>query len=275
MTISNPHPSAQIIKERIGDLQPRMAIVLGSGLKALADEIENPIIIPYSDLPGFPSVHVKGHGNRLLIGTLAGLPIACLHGRDHAYESQSYEGVKTYVRALKLIGCEIFLATNASGSLRKEITPGSLVLIKDHINCHPGNPLTGLNDDEFGPRFLPMNDVYNASIRAKLLNCAKELGIGLREGIYLSVLGPMYETAAEVKMFQILGAEVIGMSTIPEVIVAHHCGMKIVAIATATNYATGVSNETHDHDLVVKNAAKAGPKLVRLVKRFAEMLDAE
>lgn len=265
---SNAHLAADIIKKQLPSFEPKIGIVLGSGLGSIADELEDATTIPYQDLPGFPEATVFGHGGKLVLGYLAGIGVVCLQGRSHSYEGASPDVVKTYVRTLKLLGCDYFMATNASGSLREDVGPGELMLITDHINFQPGNPLVGPNDDEFGPRFYPLDNAYDASLREKLLKIAHKNDISLNQGVYVSVLGPNYETAAEIKAFRILGADAVGMSTVPEVLVANHCGMKVAVIATITNYATGLAKTSHSHEAVVMMASVAAEKLKILVKQL-------
>ena len=262
------HLAAKIIKERLPSFEPTIGIVLGSGLGSFADQLEDAVTINYKDLPGFPEVTVHGHGGNLVLGYLSGVAVICLQGRAHTYEGASFETVKTYIRTLKLLGCDYFLATNASGSLREDVGPGSLMLITDHINMQPGNPLVGPNDDEFGPRFFPLDNAYDHDMREKLLKIAHEENISISQGVYLSVLGPNYETAAEIRAFRILGADAVGMSTVPEVLVANHCGMKVAVIATITNYATGLAHTSHSHESVVLVANKAAEKLNQLVRSY-------
>lgn len=266
---SNSHASAAIIKQRFPTFNAKIGIVLGSGLGSFTDQLEDPIFISYADLPGFPEITVHGHGANLVLGYLSGVPVICLQGRAHTYENISnYETVKTYIRTLKLLGCDYFLATNASGSLREDVGPGELMLITDHINMQPGNPLVGPNDDRFGPRFYPLDNAYDLTTRNTLLAIAHKQHINLHQGIYLSVLGPNYETAAEIRAFRIWGADAVGMSTVPEVLVANHCGMKVAVIATITNYATGLTSTSHSHEGVVQMANQASEKLNCLVKQF-------
>lgn len=262
-----------VIQSKSNGFKPVLGIVLGSGLGALAEKIENKVVIPYSLIPGFPeSDAVKGHSGQLVLGDLNGTPVACLQGRSHYYEKGRYDEVKMYVRALKLLGCEYFLATNAAGSFHAHIPPGSLVCVTDHINFQGSNPLIGLNDDEFGPRFPPLDTAYDADMRKQLHAHAQALNIPLHEGVYIAVLGPSYETAAEIRTFKMWGADVVGMSTVPEVIVAVHCGMKVGVISTVTNYVTGLSSESHDHDNVVAVANKASESLTELIYQFAGSL---
>lgn len=265
---SPAHLAAAEIKKIIPDFNPVIGIVLGSGLGSFADQLDNAVSIDYAQLPGFPQTSVYGHGNKLVAGYLYGVGVVCLQGRAHAYEGVEYSVVKTYVRTLKLLGCEYFLATNASGSLREDIGPGELMLITDHINQQPSNPLVGPNDDEFGPRFFPLDNAYDKTTRQTLLQIALKDQINLHQGVYLSILGPNYETAAEIRAFRIWGADAVGMSTIPEVLVANHCGMKVAVIATITNYATGLAPTSHSHEAVVLMASQAAEKLNRLIKGF-------
>ena len=275
MTTSTPssaHLAAEIIQQRAPNYKPVIGIVLGSGLGSLADQLENPIKINYDDLPGFPKTTVHGHGSNLVLGTIQGVQVACLQGRAHAYEGVSYDVVRTYVRTLKLIGCEYFFATNAAGSLREDVGPGELMLITDHINLQPGNPLVGPNDETVGPRFVPLDQAYNPEMRQKLLQLALQENINLNPGIYISVLGPNYETAAEIRAFRIWGADAVGMSTVPEVLVANHCGMKVAVISIITNYATGLACTSHSHEAVVMMASQAAIKLNRLIHCFVAEL---
>lgn len=269
---SNAHLCANYIKENHPSYQPQVGIILGSGLGSFAEKLENAVTISYEQLPGFPKISVHGHQGGLVLGTLHGIDIICLKGRAHSYEGNTHEVVKTYVRTLKLLGCEYFFATNASGSLREEVGPGELMLITDHINLQPGNPLAGPNDDEFGPRFFPLDNAYDQKVREKLLSVAKQQNINLHQGIYLSVLGPNYETAAEIRAFRTLGADAVGMSTVPEVLVANHCGMKVGVIATITNYATGLAKTSHSHEAVVEMANHAASNLSILLKAFIQGL---
>ena len=266
---SPAHLAAALIRKVHPSFKATVGIVLGSGLGQFADELDDPVTIEYKDLPGFPQLTVKGHGGKMVLGYWQGVGVVCMQGRAHTYEGlHNYDTVKTYVRTLKLIGCDYFIATNASGSLREEIGPGELMLITDHINLQPSNPLIGENDDEFGPRFYPLDNAYDQSMRDRLLALAKNNSIALHQGIYLSVLGPNYETAAEIRAFRVLGADAVGMSTVPEVLVAHHCGMKIAVIAMITNYATGLNKTLHNHDDVVMMASSAAEKLNVLLKQY-------
>jgi len=265
---------AQIILAHYpNDFTPKVGIVLGSGLGNFTDFIENKVTIPYQQIPSFPQPTVKGHQGELVLGHCQGVPVVCLKGRAHLYEGIDPQVIKTYVRTLKSLGCEYFIATNASGSLDPNMLPGEIMLITDHINFMPINPLVGPNDDEYGPRFLPVDNAYNADLQKMLSDAALSAGITLHQGVYFAVQGPQYETAAEIKAFRILGADAVGMSTVPEVLVAHHCGMKVGALATITNFATGLSKVSHNHNDVVAVAEKASQKLQQIIQQFLRNLN--
>lgn len=266
---SYPHLAADYIKKLYPSFKPTVGVVLGSGLGQFADELQDSVCISYDELPGFPKITVHGHGGNLILGYWNGVGVVCLQGRAHTYEGlENYETVKTYVRTLKLLGCDYFLATNAAGSLREEVGPGELMLISDHINMQPSNPLIGVNDEEFGPRFYPIDNAYDKEMREDLLAIAAKNSINLPEGVYISVLGPHYETAAEIRAFKIWGADAVGMSTVPEVLVANHCGMQVAVISTITNFATGLAATAHNHDAVVATAQNAANKLNLLIKEY-------
>lgn len=266
---NNAHLAANYIKKLYPSFKPSIAVVLGSGLGQFANELQDSVSISYQDLPGFPNITVQGHGGNLILGYWNSIGVVCLQGRAHTYEGlENYETVKTYIRTLKLLGCTYFIATNASGSLREDVGPGELMLISDHINFQPINPLIGPNDEDYGPRFYPLDNAYDQEMRFSFLSLAKKNEIKLSEGVYISVLGPHYETAAEIRAFKILGADAVGMSTVPEVLVANHCGMRVAVIAMITNYATGLSKQIHSHEGVVAMAESAATKLNLLLKQY-------
>lgn len=273
MTLSsaiNPNAVAAKIRERFPEYEPKLGIVLGSGLGGFADELQDKVSIPYAELPGFPVMSVHGHSGAMVLGRMSGVDVVCLQGRAHSYEGPSHEAVKMYVRTLKCLGCEYFIAISACGSLRPEVGPGELMLIHDHINFQPGNPLIGPNDDAFGPRFFPVDEAYDPAARSTMLRIAMEEEIQLTEGVYIAVSGPNYETAAEIRAFQRLGADAVGMSTVPEVLVAVHCGMKVLVIASMTNYATGIAETSHSHEAVVAMAMQSSEKVKRLMRKFIQ-----
>ncbi|MBA2651503.1 MAG: purine-nucleoside phosphorylase [Tatlockia sp.] len=270
---TSAHLAAEKIRQVLPNFQPKIGIVLGSGLGSFVQQLDDTVTLDavtlsYEELPGFPKLTVQGHSGKVVLGYLNGTGIICLQGRAHNYEGSNHEAVKTYVRTLRLLGCEYFIATNAAGSLREDVGPGELMLIRDHINLQPGNPLTGPNDDEFGPRFFPLDNAYDKNLCEKLLELAEKEQIPLHQGVYIAVLGPNYETAAEIRAFRILGADAVGMSTVPEVLVANHCGMKVAVISIMTNFATGLATTSHDHGEVIKMAELAAGKLTKLLKQF-------
>jgi len=278
MTLPNtsyPAQAVDYIKNRAANFQPKLGLILGSGLGELANQIKNPIKFNFSELPGFPVSTVSGHAGCLILGELGGMPVACYQGRVHAYEGASAQEFKTFIRTLKLLGCETLLITNSSGSLRPEVGPGELVLISDHINFHFGNPLIGPNDEEFGPRFFSMDHVYDAKIRQSCLKTAEQLDIKLHEGVYISVLGPCFETPAEIRAFRTLGADVVGMSTVPEVIVARHCGLRVAVVSVITNFAAGMSAEEISHEGTLHYGKLGTAKLTRLLVAVIENMKHE
>ena len=268
MSISFPFQAAKVIQQHKPGFLPKVGLVLGSGLGGLGDELTDKTIIPYAELPGFPQSTVAGHAGRLILGYLVNVPVACLQGRAHYYEGAKNDNIKTMVRTLKAIGCELFFATNAVGSLRPEVGPGSLVAIHDHINLQANNPLIGANDEEFGERFVSMDFAYDPELRKVLHKVAYEQGINLSEGVYLAVLGPMFETPAEIRAFRILGADMVGMSTVSEVIVARHCGLKVVAVSAVSNFAAGMSDEIITHEGTLHFAGQAAVNMMTLIRGF-------
>ncbi len=265
---SNAHKACNLIQDQFPEFNPKIGVILGSGLGAFAEQLNDAKKLSYTSLPGFPNCDVFGHAGALTIGYLNNTGVVCMQGRAHSYEGSQNEVVKTYVRTFKLLGCEQLLIVNAAGSLRENVAPGELVLITDHINLQPTNPLVGRNDDEFGPRFFPLDKAYDLDMRQKLLDIAAKNDINLHQGVYLATLGPNYETAAEIRAFKMLGADVVGMSTVPEVLVASHCGLKVAVISTITNFATGLTTISHSHDEVVKTASLAAGKLNLILSEF-------
>ena len=252
--------AATVIKHRFAESVPRVAAVLGSGLGAVADLITDPRLIDYADLPGFPRPTVSGHVGRMVAGYIDGHPVLILQGRAHAYEGHALEDLALPIRALCAAGVETLLLTNAAGSLRAEVEPGRLMLITDHINWSGMSPLTGPNDEAIGPRFLDMTEVYDPKLRAAMLRAATGAGIALAEGVYIWVPGPSFETPAEIRAFGILGADAVGMSIVPEVLAARHCGLRVVAVSCIANLAAGmVAGAALDHaHTLVQSGVMAG-----------------
>ena len=269
-----PRAAAEILHRAPG-FRPRIGIVLGSGLGGLADRIADAVAIPYTELDGFPVPSVEGHAGRLVLGHLGGQAVACMQGRVHAYEGNGFDALKTAIRALKLAGCDTLVLTCAAGSLRVEVGPGRLMAISDHLNMLGANPLTGPNEDNFGPRFPSMTDAWDPELRALMRRKALEQNIDLVEGVYAAYPGPSFETPAEVRMLKVLGADAVGMSTVPECIVARHCGLRVVGCAVITNLGVGLGEGPVDHDQTLRAASAAASDLERLLVGFLEGLNEE
>ncbi|MCU7977746.1 xanthosine phosphorylase [Shewanella sp. SW36] len=257
------------IRARKPNFSPRAAMILGSGLGAFADNLDNKVVIPYEELDGFPVSTVVGHSGELVLGSLHGIDIVCMKGRGHFYEHQSMKVMTTPVRTFKRLGCELLLVTNAAGSLRPErIGVGSLVIFSDHINTMPGTPMTGANDDNYGPRFFSLANAYDKNLRSEALSVAKTAGIEVNQGVFVSYSGPCFETAAEIRMMQIIGGDVVGMSVVPEVISAAHCGLPVLAVCAITNMAEGLGDVQLSHEQTLKCAKLAEADFIRLIEQF-------
>lgn len=243
--------ASAFIGERIAG-RPRLGIVLGSGLGALAEQVTDPQVIAYDEIPYFHGSTVHGHSGRLVSGLLQGVEVMVLQGRLHYYEGLSMDQVVLPVRCMKMLGVESLIVTNAAGSLSRDFRPGELMLIRDHIKMVTDSPLRGPNIDSFGPRFNDMSDPYTREIRDLARRCAEELGIALKEGVYCYMPGPSYETASEVRMLALLGGHAVGMSTVPEVIVASHGGMKVLGVSCITNMGTGLLDQPLDHQEIIR-----------------------
>jgi xanthosine phosphorylase len=251
---------------------PAVGIVLGSGLGAVAEAVERPVVVGYEELPGFPRPTVAGHAGSAVLGAINGVPVAVLQGRAHVYEGGGMDLIRTPIRALAHAGAEILILTNAAGSLREEAGPGALMAISDHINLTGVNVLSGPNDDAIGPRFPSLRDAYDPQLRARLHATAEQIGVTLHEGVYLAVGGPSFETPAEIRAFRTLGADAVGMSTVHETIVARHAGMRVAAISAITNLAEGMQAEALSHEQTLRDAARAASDLAPLITKFVEGL---
>jgi len=269
--VSAVEEAASALVDRAGRA-PRIGIVLGSGLGAVADAVADPNVIGYEELPGFPRPTVAGHAGRAMIGDLGGVPVAVLQGRRHLYEGPPVEPIATPIRALRAAGADTLILTNAAGSLRPELGPGNLMAITDHINLTGANPLVGPNDDALGPRFPSLRDAYDPDLRATLHATARDLGTPLADGVYLAVSGPSFETPAEIRAFRALGADAVGMSTVHETIVARHAGLRVAAISTITNLAEGLSAEPLSHEQTLRDAQRAAGALSGLLTAFVGRL---
>jgi purine-nucleoside phosphorylase len=245
---------------------PRVAVVLGSGLGAFADELTDRTDIPYADIPGWPVSTAVGHAGKLALGKLDGLHVAVMAGRSHLYEGYSPAQVTMGVRVLHQLGVESIVFTNAAGGINLAYSQGALVVISDHINLQGSNPLVGPNDDSLGPRFPDMTDAYSAEYRAIAHKVAGELGIPFAEGVYAAVSGPSYETPAEIRYLRTIGADLVGMSTVPEVIVANHMGMRVLAISCVTNMAAGILPQKISHLEVLETGLQVRDTLIRFLK---------
>lgn len=257
--------AAELIFSRT-TLRPRIALVLGSGLGGFADELENPVRIPYSDIPSFPQSTAIGHVGNLVIGTLAGLAVAAMQGRVHLYEGYSAQQVAFPLRVFASMGIKAIVLTNAAGGINPSFGRGALVVIRDHINLQGQNPLVGPNEERFGPRFPDMTDAYNAEFRAFALGEAQNFGNDIHEGVYAAMRGPSYETPAEIRFLLAVGADLVGMSTVPEVIAARHMGLEVLAISCVTNMAAGLSGEKIDHQEVLETGERVRGKFLALLR---------
>jgi purine-nucleoside phosphorylase len=251
---------------------PRVAVVLGSGLGGFARELSHPLETPYCDIPHWPQPTAVGHAGRLVVGSIGGVETAVMSGRVHLYEGYSQAQVTFGVRVLALLGVQTFLFTNAAGGINPEYSRGKLVLISDHINLQGSNPLAGPNDDALGPRFPDMSEAYPLALRALAKETAAGLGIDLGEGVYAGVLGPSYETPAEIRYLRAVGADLVGMSTVPEVIAANHMGRRVLAISCVTNMAAGILPQKITHEEVLETGAMVRETLVTLLKALVPRL---
>jgi purine-nucleoside phosphorylase len=256
--------AAEFLRERSGII-PRIAIILGSGLGAVAERIESPITTPYAEILHFPRSTVEGHSGRLITGNLNGVPVAVMQGRVHGYEGYKPDEVTFPVRVLGRLGIETAIVTNAAGGIRASFEQGQLVLISDHINFTGRNPLIGKNDPRLGARFFDMTEAYSASLRALATSAAERAGFAMPEGVYVCVNGPSYETPAEIRAFRTMGADLVGMSTVHEVIVARHMGMNVLGISCVTNMAAGVLKQQINHAEVMETGVRVQERLGALL----------
>jgi xanthosine phosphorylase len=264
--------SRDIIRAKIGTRQPKIAIILGSGLGGLTGKMSNTITIPYKDLPGFPALTVEGHTGEVVAGLLGSVEVLAFRGRKHFYETDDAYPLKTMIRTVKALDIEILFLSNAAGSLRDSMLPGSLMRITDHINYMGINPLTAHNDDAFGPRFPSMTDAWDPILSGKLADVAEQEHIPLHEGVYIGFRGPSFETPAEIRMAQTMGAAAVGMSSVPDCIIARHCGLRVIGCSCITNMGAGLSDEVLSHALTMENAAHGAINFEKLVTAFVKHL---
>jgi len=254
--------------------KPKIMIVLGSGLTSIVDELEDRVAVSYTDIPHFKVSTVKGHASNLVFGTLAGKDVALMTGRFHFYEGYNMKEMTFPFYVLKMMGIEHVILTNSCGGINSDmLEPGSIMTINDFINLMPFNPLIGPNDERFGPRFPDMTEPYSVELREIVKEKSKALGIPFVEGVYAGFQGPYYETKAEINMIRMMGADAVGMSTVPETIVCNYLGMNVLAFATITNMATGIQKQKHSHDNVVRVAKEASTKLATLIKEVVKEIE--
>ncbi|HHW70076.1 MAG TPA: purine-nucleoside phosphorylase [Clostridiales bacterium] len=263
--------AAKYIEKKI-TTPPNLGIILGSGLSEIADFVNNPIIIEYKNIPNFPISTVKGHKGRFVVGNLANREVIIMQGRFHYYEGYNPAQIALPVRVMAQLGVKTLIITNAAGGINPKFKPGDLMIIRDHINISGINPLRGENDDSLGPRFPDMTNAYTPELRKKMHSIASKLSIPIHEGVYSLMLGPSYETPAEIKMLSLMGADAVGMSTVPEVIAAVHCGINVVGISCITNMAAGILDKPLSHEEVICTADMTKDLLRNLIMNFIEQL---
>ena len=261
--------AVSVVRRRTS-LTPQVAIILGSGLGALAGEVRADAVVPYAEIPGFPRSTVEGHAGNLLVGRLEGRAVAVMQGRAHFYEGYSLADVVFPVRVMRALGAPVLLVSNAAGGINRLWSSGDLMIIADHINFMGSNPLMGPNDPDLGPRFPDMSQAYEPELIALAERAALAEGIPIRKGVYAGVHGPSYETPAELRMLRVWGADAVGMSTVPEVIAARHMAMRVLGITAITDMATGEQVKTVTHEDVIAAARELEPKFIRLVKRIVK-----
>ncbi|HKR13586.1 MAG TPA: purine-nucleoside phosphorylase [Pyrinomonadaceae bacterium] len=258
--------AARTIRARL-TAEPRIAIVLGSGLGGFADDFEDAVRIPYEEIPGFSRSTAEGHVGRLVAGNVDGVPVIAMQGRVHFYEGYSLEEVTFPVRTFKLLGIKTLVLTNASGGINVQLTQGALMVLSDHLNLMGDNPLRGPNDERFGPRFPDMSTVYSPDLQALVVEEAKAIGVEVRRGIYGALPGPSYETPAEIHLLRTLGADAVGMSTVPEAIVARHMDLEVLGISCITNMAAGIGDEPINHAEVMATGDRVRGTFAQLLRR--------
>ena len=258
------YKSADFLKEKV-DFKPEVGVILGSGLGDVVKAVENPIVIPYKDIPHFPTISVVGHEGNLVFGKVNNVNVVLMQGRFHYYEGNGFDPVVYPIYVLKLLGIEKLIITNACGAINRNLKPGDLMLINDFLNILGINPLIGENNEDLGPRFPDMSEPYDRGMIEDIKKLSDE---ELKEGVYAYFNGPTYETKAEIRAFEVMGADTVGMSTVPETIVANYMGIKVLGIACITNMATGIAKEKHSHKEVLEVANKASFKLAKLIKDY-------
>ncbi|TCT15019.1 purine-nucleoside phosphorylase [Natranaerovirga pectinivora] len=269
--MKNINEAVGYLKSKL-DKQPTIGLILGSGLGDLAEQIENPVMISYKDIPHFPVSTVEGHKGQFVVGELGKNIVIAMQGRFHYYEGYTMEEVVMPIRVMKKLGIKTLIVTNAAGSVNVDFEPGNLMIIEDHINFMSNNPLIGPNYDEFGPRFPDMSSAYDKGLFQVAKECAKDLDLDIKEGIYCGLTGPTYETPAEIRMVRTLGGDAVGMSTVPEVITAVHAGIKVLGISCITNMAAGILDQPLNHDEVVETSQRVKEAFKNLIKHIVDKI---
>jgi purine-nucleoside phosphorylase len=271
MMIEKIQNAANFLKDKYSST-PKVGLILGSGLGVLADEIENPVKIPYNEIPDFPVSTVEGHAGQLVFGLLNGVEVVAMQGRFHFYEGYSMEKVTFPVRVMKELGVSMLIVTNAAGGVNESFEAGDLMIITDHINFMGTNPLIGPNDSKLGARFPDMSEAYSKDLRAQAKEIAGRLNMNVKEGVYFGNPGPVYETPAEIRMVRTLGGDAVGMSTVPEVIVARHSGMKVLGISCISNMAAGILDQPLTHDEVIETTERVKANFLLYIKEIVNSI---
>ncbi len=263
------------IRKYAPSFQAKVGIILGSGLGGIADQLTNVTTIPYQAIPGLHAGGVAGHASLMMLGYLNDVPVVCMKGRLHFYEATPVESIRTFVRMIKQLGASSIIITGAAGSLRADVGAGEVMVINDHLNFHPCNPLVGPNDESIGPRFVSLENAYDDHYRELTYAAAERLNIPMHEGVYLSLMGPSFETPAEIRAYRMLGADAVGMSVVPEVLLARHCGMKVLGLVAVTNLAVGMSDEKVTHEGTLQFGELAARKLIKLIPEVVKNIGNE
>lgn len=268
--------AADSIKSRVPGFEPQVAVVLGSGLGAFVDAIQDAVSVDYAEIPNFLVSTAPGHAGRLIFGSVAGRRVVCMAGRFHSYEGYDFEQLATPVRVLKLLGVKALILTNAAGAINTAYRPGDIMVVSDHIKLTGASPLRGRNIDEFGPRFFDISKLYTPALRSLALDCAEGSGLTVHEGVYFFFTGPQFETPAEIRAARILGADAVGMSTVTEALTAAHCGMPLLCLSVMTNMAAGVLDQPLTNEEVLETAGSiAGPfsdYIKKIIERIGEVI---
>jgi purine-nucleoside phosphorylase len=271
-TVAAIREAIEAIETAVGDMSAPLGMVLGSGLGKIADELEDRRMVSYDKIPHIPSSTVPGHAGSLVRGKWQGREVVMLSGRVHKYEGHTYASVALPVQLLGAMGVDVLVLTNAAGAVNPAFSPGDMMLIEDHLNLTGGNPLEGRNDPRIGPRFPDMTEVYDVELRRMAVSIADRLGLKLQRGVYASVLGPSYETPAEIRMVRAIGGDAVGMSTVPEAIAARHMGMRVLGLSCISNYGAGMGDDTLDHSHVAEVAGRATEGMQQLLATLVREL---